>query len=262
MLARRPSLATTWAGMSRHQITVSVPAIRRPRAGRRAVTRGAVAAASAAIGVPSSPRPVSRRSKVRPRRSAAARARAVRSGIVGLGEVDEPPVVAEVDRQQLGVSVEAEADDDQRVEVAGEEVGQEEGRRVVVGEPGEGLAAGVELVAVGAGEPLDALGARGPDRAGHRSRSRRRRRRSCRTCRGPRGSCAGRPPGSARAGCGAWPAGRSPRRDSKPGRLVSSTSSRASAPQPMTRTLRPRRVVPEGRAHAGRLRRRWHGACR
>ena len=30
-------------------------------------------------------------------------------GIVGLGEVDEPAVVAEVHRQQLGMAVEAEA---------------------------------------------------------------------------------------------------------------------------------------------------------
>src|SRR5215204_471069 len=33
LLARRLSLAITWAGMSRHQMTVSVPAIRRPHRG-------------------------------------------------------------------------------------------------------------------------------------------------------------------------------------------------------------------------------------
>ena len=76
------------------------------------------------------------------------------------------------------MAVEPEARDDQRVEVAGQEVGQVERGRLLVGQPRERLAAGVELVAVGAGQALDALLARGPGRAGRPSRSRRRRRRS------------------------------------------------------------------------------------
>jgi len=48
-------------------------------------------------------------------------------GVVGLGEVDEARVVAEVGRQQFGVPIEAEALDHEAVEVARQEVGQEEG---------------------------------------------------------------------------------------------------------------------------------------
>ena len=46
--------------------------------------------------------------------------------IVGLGQVHEPAVVAEVQRQELGMPVEAEAGQDDRLELAGQEVGQVE----------------------------------------------------------------------------------------------------------------------------------------
>src|SRR5512135_3754681 len=71
-------------------------------------------------------------------------------GIVGLGEVDDPTVVAEVERQELRVGIQAKTPDDQAVEVPGQEVGQVEGPRLLVGELGEGSTARVDLVAVGA----------------------------------------------------------------------------------------------------------------
>ena len=77
--------------------------------------------------------------------------------IVGLGEVDDAPVVAEVHRLELRVAVDPEAADHEPLEVAGEEVGQPERRRLLVGQAGEVGAAGEELVAMGAGQPLHAL---------------------------------------------------------------------------------------------------------
>jgi hypothetical protein len=77
--------------------------------------------------------------------------------VLDLGEVHEPAVVREVHRLELRVAVDAEAADHEPLEVAGEEVGQPERRRLVLCHLGERLAAGEELVAVGAGQPLDAL---------------------------------------------------------------------------------------------------------
>ena len=76
-------------------------------------------------------------------------------GIVGLREVDEPGVVAEVDRQQLGMGVQTQPLDDESIEVAGQEIGQEEGPELLVGDGSERLRARVELVAVGARQALD-----------------------------------------------------------------------------------------------------------
>ena len=104
-----------------------------------------------------SPYPVGRRSKARPSWSAAAWARAVSVRVVGLGEVDEPAVVAEVERQQLRVAVETEAGEDDRVELAGQEVGQVEGADLLVLERRVGRRAGVELEAVGAVDAVDPL---------------------------------------------------------------------------------------------------------
>ena len=56
------------------------------------------------------------------------------------------------------MAVEAEAADDEPVEVAGEEVGQvERPELLVAGARSKAARAGVELVAVGAGQALDAL---------------------------------------------------------------------------------------------------------
>jgi hypothetical protein len=77
--------------------------------------------------------------------------------VLGLGEVDQPAVVAEVGVAQLGVGVQAERREHEPVHVAGQEIGQVERAELLVLEALEGLAAGVELVAVGAGQALDAL---------------------------------------------------------------------------------------------------------
>jgi len=78
-------------------------------------------------------------------------------GVVRLGEIDDPGVVGEVGRLELGMAVDAETANDEPLEVPGEEVGQPEGRRLVIGHRGEVRPAGEELVAVGAGQALDAL---------------------------------------------------------------------------------------------------------
>ena len=55
------------------------------------------------------------------------------------------------------MAIDPEAADHEPLEVAGEEVGQPERRRLLVGHRGERRAAGEELVAVGARQALDAL---------------------------------------------------------------------------------------------------------
>jgi hypothetical protein len=77
--------------------------------------------------------------------------------VVALGEVHEPAVRAEVVGQQLRVAVEPEPGPDDRVELAGQEVGQVEGPDLLLLEGIEGSRAGVELVAVGALDPVEAL---------------------------------------------------------------------------------------------------------
>ena len=77
------------------------------------------------------------------------------AGIVRLRQQHDPPVVAEVHVAQLGVAIEAEALPHQRVEVPGQEVGEEEGAGLFVVHRGERLGAGEELVAVRAGQALD-----------------------------------------------------------------------------------------------------------
>ena len=71
--------------------------------------------------------------------------------VLGLPEVHDPAIVAEVGRLQLGVAVEAEPPPDQPLEVAGQEVGQVERARLLVGEGRERAGARVELIAVGTG---------------------------------------------------------------------------------------------------------------
>ncbi len=140
-------------------------------------------------------------------------------GIVGLGQVDEAVVVAEVDREKLRVPVQAEAGDHQPVEVAGQEVGQEERRRVVVGDRGEVGGARRRTRSSARRAAVPRPRPRGRGRAGRRSRSRHRRRRSARSAVEPPGSWRARRPGCRPAGCAGWPAGRSGRRwRDRPGR--------------------------------------------
>ena len=169
LLDRRPSLATTWAGMSRHQMMVRVAIsqaapVRWPGCDRR----GQVAVAGRADA-----RRRGRGGRRRPR------ALAVSVRVVGLGEVDEPPVVAEVRSAAARDAGRGRGRGSRAARSGGR--GSRSGRTCRAPRPcsaAKAAAAGVELVAVRAGEALDALLARGPRRARRRCRSRRRRRRS------------------------------------------------------------------------------------
>ena len=77
--------------------------------------------------------------------------------ILGLGEVDEALVVTEVHRLKLRVPVDPETADHEPLEVAGQEVRQPERCRLPFSQGREVSAAREELVAVGAGQPLDAF---------------------------------------------------------------------------------------------------------
>src|SRR3546814_20212469 len=81
----------------------------------------------------------------------------VERGILGLRQVDQLLVVAEVERQQVGMAVKAEPLDDQPLEVAHQVVGQVEGADLRLGQRVEGLGAGEEAVAVRAVDALDAF---------------------------------------------------------------------------------------------------------
>src|SRR5262245_57035840 len=141
--ADRPSLAVTCAGMSRHQITVSSgSAARLHEAGQR---RDEVAVAGPPLLV-LEPEPLCG--------SACSR---TQIAVLRLCEVQKTAVVPEVLLEQLGVPVETEPADDDRVEVPRQEVGEVEGRRLGIVELLPGGVPGQKPVAVRAGEPLDAV---------------------------------------------------------------------------------------------------------
>src|SRR5262245_44843529 len=71
-----------------------------------------------------------------------------------LREVDEPTVVREVLRRELGMSIEAQSLNHQPVEVPHQEIGQVERAGLVFAKSGEGSCTGVELVAVRAWNAL------------------------------------------------------------------------------------------------------------
>src|SRR3954454_12359259 len=77
--------------------------------------------------------------------------------VVGLGEVDDPAVVAEDVRRQFGMAVEPERPDDQGVEVPDEEVREVEGPGLLLLERIPLRQAREKRVAVGAGQPLGAV---------------------------------------------------------------------------------------------------------
>src|SRR6476469_7069614 len=52
--------------------------------------------------------------------------------VLGLREVDEPAVIAEIRRKELRVPIQAEALDHQALEITGQEVGEEERGRLLV----------------------------------------------------------------------------------------------------------------------------------
>src|SRR5262245_53322108 len=74
-----------------------------------------------------------------------------------LGEVDEAAVIAEIGLLQLRMPVDAERADDQAVEMTQQEVRQVERAGLRLRERGEDRRLGVELVAMRAGDALDAL---------------------------------------------------------------------------------------------------------
>ena len=191
---------STWAGMSRHQMTVSVGHVRRLR--RRALGCDVAEVAEAGRGG------ARRRG---PRRvGCGLRARAVELRVVGLGEVDEPPVVAEVHRQQLRVPVEPEARPRRARRSGGP--GSRSGRTCRAPPPAArrtAAAPAIELVAVRARRAARRPRARARRRARRRCRSRRRRRRCGRSRRSRRARSFAprRRRGSAPGGCGASPAG-------------------------------------------------------
>ena len=152
------------------------------------------------------------------------------------------------------MAVDPEAADHEPLEVAGEEVRQPERRRLLVGQRGRSRRGRRRTRSSGRRAGARRPPRRGPARAGRRCRSRRRRRRSARSPRARASRIRARTaPGCRRAGCGGRAAGRR-RRRSGSGR-VSSTSSRASAPQPMTSDAvgRPRLVrLADQRANGGR----------
>src|SRR3954468_2780818 len=144
LLDRRPSLATTCAGMSRHQMIESVGGM---SGGSYGCSDGCIEIAETCL------TPFEREAEPVGRRLRALG----QPGIVGLGEVDDAPVVLEVHRQQLRVTVEAEARPDDRVELAGEEVGQVEGPDLLLLDRLVRGRACVELEAMRAIDPRDPL---------------------------------------------------------------------------------------------------------
>src|SRR4029079_13394596 len=100
LLDRRPSLATTWAGMSRHPMIESVG-----MAGSSCGDGGSDGGFE--VAEPGLPALESEAETVGGGPSARGQL-----GIVGLSEVDDAPVVLEVHRQQLGMAVEPEAGPD------------------------------------------------------------------------------------------------------------------------------------------------------
>src|SRR6185295_10566854 len=98
LLERRASLATTWAGMSRHQMI-----------DRLGISGGSCDGVLDGRGeVPEAGEPAF---EGEPEPVGGCLGAGGQLRIVGLGEVDQPAVVAEVHRQQLRVAVQAEARD-------------------------------------------------------------------------------------------------------------------------------------------------------
>ena len=75
--------------------------------------------------------------------------------VLRLRNVDHPAVITEVGRQKRRLPIEAEPPHYQPIEMAHQEVGQVKAARFLIGQLGEALAAGVELVAVGPGNALN-----------------------------------------------------------------------------------------------------------
>jgi len=77
--------------------------------------------------------------------------------VVGLRQIDETTVVLEVGFLKLGMAVDPEAFDHQRLELSCEKVGQVEGAGLGIGERGKAILAGKGRVAMWPREALDLL---------------------------------------------------------------------------------------------------------
>lgn len=75
--------------------------------------------------------------------------------VLDLRQINELAIMAEIHVAQFGVPVEAERLDDEGLELAGEEIGEEESADVVVPALGEFRIAGEEGIAMRAGDALD-----------------------------------------------------------------------------------------------------------
>ena len=107
---------------------------------------------------------------------------------VGLRQVDQAPVVAEILREELRMAIEAEAADHQPVEMAQQEIGDVERAGLVVGERREALRCRRRTRSNARRGCARRSPPTAPRRARRRCRNRRRRRRSTRTGRGWRES--------------------------------------------------------------------------
>src|SRR5262249_47590080 len=130
----------TCAGMSRHQMTVSSGSGGLHEAGEGG--HEVAVAGSALLILESEPL------------GGELRARA-EVGVVGLGQVQQSAVVPEVLPEELGMPVEPQPADDDRIEVSSEEVGEVEGRGFGVVDLVPLRVAGQEPVAVVARKTLD-----------------------------------------------------------------------------------------------------------
>jgi hypothetical protein len=77
--------------------------------------------------------------------------------IVGLGEVHDAAIIAEIERQELRMTVDAQALPDQRVELPGQEVGQPEGADLLLRQLREPVEPGEERIAMDSVDPLHAF---------------------------------------------------------------------------------------------------------
>ena len=105
----------------------------------------------------SPPSPVKRRSKASPSLCAPASALACQRVVVGLREIDQSAIVAEIIVAQLRKTIEAEALDDQPLEMAGEEIGEEERAGLRLHHRVEIRLSGIEGVAMRAGDARHAF---------------------------------------------------------------------------------------------------------
>ena len=148
--------------------------------------------------------------------------------------MDDAAVGAEIVVAQLREAVEAEPLDDERVEMADEEVGEIEGSGLLLGERLEGALRRRRRRSNARRRSASRLPPRARGRALRRCRNRHRGRGSRRRTRGSRGSFPASPRESARGGCAGSQAGTRGRSS----RSFSARISRASAPQAMTSTFR------------------------